>query len=530
MLTGSLRKRVRLTWSALRTAYYRWQGMKIGDGCRISSTTKLDQTNPKGVHIGENTVFAFQSAVLTHDYVNARHVDTRIGSNCFIGAHVIVMPGVTIGDNVVVGAGSVVLTDIPGNCVVSGNPARIVERDIVTGRFGIRAERFLEKEGIALPTRSAPIEASAGTAAAPNDGDAIALVRQFLPHIPFALPLSDTDVDSFSLITLRAEIESRIGTTISDDDWFACHKAGDIVALVARLSGNKPMGGGGSVSAAPAGASPNTPGPVPFSRRDYEIAMPQMSRMGLSEAWLFKEMGDMHWSLITDALNTRSSEIANENGERLYATFTRICYESSIPLSEFAENEPLALEAQMSRFGAGMFLSRIDGSSTDCGIKAQMMSSFSRFGEKGNNSSLVKGQPSIPEGFAIPLLDTMPEFANDYRSVRAGEMGETIFTTDYEIVPVHDINGVGLLYFAAYPVIKDICISRHAGPDIQLFPVARDVYYFSNSGADATIAFHLTRWKIEGDLVHTTAFLVRSDERKMAEIRTTYKMVRKLAS
>jgi maltose O-acetyltransferase len=51
-----------------------------------------------------------------------------VGDDCWFGGDVTVVPGVTIGSNVVVGAGSVVTKDVPNNCVVAGNPARIVKQ------------------------------------------------------------------------------------------------------------------------------------------------------------------------------------------------------------------------------------------------------------------------------------------------------------------------------------------------------------------------------------------------------------------
>lgn len=61
------------------------------------------------------------------------NIPVRIGRNCWLGAGVIVVPGVTIGDNVVVGAGSVVTKDLPSNVVAVGNPCRVLrplsERD-----------------------------------------------------------------------------------------------------------------------------------------------------------------------------------------------------------------------------------------------------------------------------------------------------------------------------------------------------------------------------------------------------------------
>lgn len=49
-----------------------------------------------------------------------------IGNNVWLCANVIVLPGVTIGDNCVIGAGSVVLHDVPANCFAAGNPARVI--------------------------------------------------------------------------------------------------------------------------------------------------------------------------------------------------------------------------------------------------------------------------------------------------------------------------------------------------------------------------------------------------------------------
>ena len=53
-------------------------------------------------------------------------IDVTIGDNVWLGGNACVMPGVTIGNNVVIGAGSVVTKDIPGNVIAVGNPCRVV--------------------------------------------------------------------------------------------------------------------------------------------------------------------------------------------------------------------------------------------------------------------------------------------------------------------------------------------------------------------------------------------------------------------
>ena len=61
------------------------------------------------------------------------NMEVHIGKNCWLGSGVVVLPGVTIGDNVVVGAGSIVTKDLPSNVVAVGNPCRVLremnERD-----------------------------------------------------------------------------------------------------------------------------------------------------------------------------------------------------------------------------------------------------------------------------------------------------------------------------------------------------------------------------------------------------------------
>ena len=110
--------------------------MTIGNGVKISLKAKLDKTHPKGVHIGDDTYIAFDAAILTHDMARNLHVDTKIGARCFIGAKSLILPGVTIGNEVVVAAGSVVTRDIPNNSLVAGNPAT-VKRKVQTGSLGI---------------------------------------------------------------------------------------------------------------------------------------------------------------------------------------------------------------------------------------------------------------------------------------------------------------------------------------------------------------------------------------------------------
>lgn len=132
-----LRNFIRVMALNLQHAIYIYiYGMNIHKSARISYGAKLDKTNPKGIHIGEESYVASGAIVFTHDFCRAIHKDTHIGKRCFIGANAIIMCGVTIGDEVIVGSNAIVTKDVPDNCIVAGNPAKIIKEGIHTKRFG----------------------------------------------------------------------------------------------------------------------------------------------------------------------------------------------------------------------------------------------------------------------------------------------------------------------------------------------------------------------------------------------------------
>ena len=110
--------------------------MNIHNTARISFGAKLDKTYPKGINIGRESYIASGAILFTHDFSRSIKVNTVIGERCFIGANSIIMPGIKIGDSVIVGSGAIVTKDIPSNCIVAGNPAKIIRKDINTLKYG----------------------------------------------------------------------------------------------------------------------------------------------------------------------------------------------------------------------------------------------------------------------------------------------------------------------------------------------------------------------------------------------------------
>lgn len=84
------------------------------------------------IYIGEGTKFMYNNTVITshHDIKEYRKIISRpihIGKNVIITSNCIILGGVSIGDNSIIGAGSIVVKDIPSNCFACGNPCRVIK-------------------------------------------------------------------------------------------------------------------------------------------------------------------------------------------------------------------------------------------------------------------------------------------------------------------------------------------------------------------------------------------------------------------
>lgn len=119
-----------------------WGGHHVHFGNSVYANFNLTMVDDTHIYVGDYTMFGPNVTVATAGHpidpelrsgAYQYNMPVHIGRNCWLGAGVVVLPGVTIGDNTVIGAGSVVTKDIPPNVVAVGNPCRVLreinERD-----------------------------------------------------------------------------------------------------------------------------------------------------------------------------------------------------------------------------------------------------------------------------------------------------------------------------------------------------------------------------------------------------------------
>lgn len=119
--------------------YQRTRGVKIGENCHISPYVLIDLLHPELIKIEDNVTISSNSMIFAHVNPSANEFLKKHGyprtikpvvikKGAVISVGCIIIAGVTIGENSIVGAGSVVTQDVPDYCIVVGNPARVVKR------------------------------------------------------------------------------------------------------------------------------------------------------------------------------------------------------------------------------------------------------------------------------------------------------------------------------------------------------------------------------------------------------------------
>lgn len=120
-------------------SFLRKKGVQVGEGTIVfnSKDIQIDYSRPELLKIGSNVFLHKGTTILTHDWASfcfvnkynefiPSHGKVIIGNNVWLGENVTILKGVSIGDNVIIGYGSIVTKSIPANSVAVGAPAKVI--------------------------------------------------------------------------------------------------------------------------------------------------------------------------------------------------------------------------------------------------------------------------------------------------------------------------------------------------------------------------------------------------------------------
>ncbi|MEW6440987.1 MAG: LnmK family bifunctional acyltransferase/decarboxylase [bacterium] len=381
--------------------------------------------------------------------------------------------------------------------------------------------------------------------------------------------LNDLGADSWQYLEFRNEVETAFGITIPDAEVDRLSTLRESASLVSQLIGPEEAGkaAAAAVPGAPIAGTKQRLGGGSYLREDgalrtdLEIGMALTGRNHLAESPLMKFVGEIRWNHIAHFAGVPSKKLSDETGERLYATFYYVetLFPRQTPMAAFGENDRFTVVSSLSSFGNSILdgchflypagwpeekkVPLLNGrQAAEMGIPYVRTSNI--FVKMLQGATWLKKSRPAQKGMDdVPRLAEVPD---SYVRIKQAE-GEDRFwpppeaaspltpgkvRLDYRIEPDRDLNGVGLLYFANYPMILDIaerkCLREMAAPslsddllDLRTL-VRRESAYLGNAHQSDAIDVWVEAW-IENP------FLARHPAPEMSPVRLflNYQMYRR---
>jgi probable biosynthetic protein (TIGR04098 family) len=285
---------------------------------------------------------------------------------------------------------------------------------------------------------------------------------------------------------------------------------------------------------------------------DTVIHLPQTDATGLSENWLFKHCGEMHWDYLCAALGVsgvNSQEMRDDAGNRLYPTFVAIKGRYDTPLCSVRMDQHFQTTVRLNHFGRAFFHSTIAFRNEEARFDLEMLTTFVARYRKGLNE-LHQALPSANLEYTSSPLNSPPPLLKLSQALRHAEKTDYDFAghqfsisknnlnlqISFEPSPYIDYNGAGLLYFAAYPTIADTLerqlIMKHelmAGTRdwaVRTSTVARDVFYYRNLDLGQRLTATLKRFDRDGEnIILHTSLTAERDGAALADIFTAKRVL-----
>lgn len=267
------------------------------------------------------------------------------------------------------------------------------------------------------------------------------------------------------------------------------------------------------------------------TRTHYIAGMPELAFTGLSEQWLLRTCGQLHWNALAAQAQMNTPDFYDDEGRKSYAAFTaiRVC---EARLEDVSENQRFAIEADVRRIAGARHFGQFRVFTTESAIaNVEMMSTFVRREQAGDNRSVCKAMfagasaPATPAAAHELIAQAKRLRAGDWtrhgRLDRAAHAVEHV--VDYLPCPSLDFNGAHLLYFASFQSMVERAewhwrSSQHSAPPTL---VERDMVFYGNAnvGDRLTLSFGARHAGHDG-LSHWCAISRAADGVRIADVVT----------
>ncbi|MCP3712904.1 hypothetical protein M3I54_39460 [Paraburkholderia sp. CNPSo 3274] len=267
------------------------------------------------------------------------------------------------------------------------------------------------------------------------------------------------------------------------------------------------------------------------SRTQYVAGMPELAFAGLSEQWLLRTCGQLHWNALAQQAGVASPDFYDDEGRKSYAAFTAIRVREA-RLEEVGEHQRFAIEADVQRIAFARHFGVFRVFTPESAIASvEMISTFVRRERSGDNRSVCRamfgGAPLRATPAAAADLAGQAkrfrtgEWTRHGRLDRAGHAAQHV--VEYLPCPSLDFNGAHLLYFASFQSMVERAewhwrsASNSAPPCL----VERDMALYGNANVgDRLMLSFGARHADHGGLSHWCSIARAADGVRIADVVT----------
>jgi probable biosynthetic protein (TIGR04098 family) len=259
---------------------------------------------------------------------------------------------------------------------------------------------------------------------------------------------------------------------------------------------------------------------LPPAPRRLRVGMPQLNAGGLSEGWLLRHAGDLHWEAISRKLGVASDEIRGEESNRLYPTVVALRARYEVPLASVRENDVLDASAEVVSCGGACAHGRVVAAVSGRRLALELLTTFAA---RRPDGELRMALPAARLAARWAPVEPPPALAGLARAARRRERLDDPFagpwlevgqpplgSMRHEPSPYADYNGAGLLYFASFATIADtgerqlvrrLGLAPRSLPDWALATstVRRDLFFYGNLPLGESLVVELLGLVWEGD-------------------------------